>query len=354
MHILCKYTGTYYEVPGFTSHKIVDRHPIFSFPTYQLTSMAKDWAAGKMSAEDSKLLFVALLSRLENIKFTSIADPSPSIVAQNMERLIKLVDWTSQLDPGTIDFPAYRITEQNTTLSNINHLITEWYDCRRDWATSSDRRALGDKLEKREQVLSKLIEDGVKSTNDYSNKLASWAMDAASVPTSLRELWTEFFNLKEPTVYQANLEDFEKMKSFMDSTLMLGNSYAQGSGFKYSYAVLTHLRNLHEQIKDGPLASLKGGMTFTIIDTDGTSREVENIESLNAKAISHSAPKMEPKQKDYPKLIDYLRAKAAWTVAQGVKDQLKLTEAEAASRIVTIVTSLPATAEDAHTSQMGL
>lgn len=349
MHILCRFSGEYYEVPGFQDDKTDDRHPIFNYTSHRLLMKAKDWAAGKLSEADSKLLFIALLSKTDNIHFTSFADPSPSIVAQNMERLLRLVAWTSELSPGTIAFPAYRITESNSNLQNIGHFISEWYDCKRDWATNSDRRALGAKLELREQVLYKIIEDGAKSTGDYSGKLASWAMDAASVPKELRKLWTEFFNLKDPAIYSVNLEDFEKMKSFMDTSLMLGHSYAQGTGYRYSLAVLKHLRELHEQIKEGPLANLQGGMTYTIIDTDGTERQVDNTETMNARFISMKAPDHEPQQHEYPKLLDWLRAKAAWAVKIGLEDR---TAEEAKKAEATKLAGM--TVEEAAAEKMGL
>lgn len=334
MRIICPISGEEFTLPGFSKLQLAEPHPLFKLPIEKLLEnrFVNSWGRGEFDEAEAKLYFLALLNSTRSVSWHTIADPSLSVVTQNMERLIKLVGWMGALAENQVAFPQFRVTESNYQLTNISHFITQWYEVKSAYlAGGRERIDLQDRLESIENRLAKQIKDGI-STEEMSGRLASWSLDALSVKSpEKRKLWTEYFRLKEPAIYSVDQQSFLEMKTYMEVNLLLPGTHASGAGTVFQQEVLRHLRNQWQLIEDGPLASLTGGETYSFVDTDGSTKVRATVEEVNKRIITANAPTKEPVKSEYPTLVAYLRARAEWQVAVSYREILAEREASVQS-----------------------
>lgn len=313
MRVYCKYSGIEYEVPNFAKLKLEGVHPLFYATTKQLLSRTTDWAAGRLNEQERRILFLAILHSTDLVEFRATAQPGDNIVQLNMESLIRFVGWQNAVSNPAIAFPRFVISHDTKDLSNFKHWMTAWYDAKKDFEDGYKSYAQGTKLRNREVALERLIKNAQKETSDYSRLLAMWAMDAANVPQSLHEYWTELFQLKGLQIYQARPADLDEVKEHMEEYLEHGSIYAN--------ATLRHVRILCAKNKAGlnyglgiPDEELEKLDLQSISDSPYTIVEDE-VMTYNTKLGAAGAPTEEPNPTAFPSRLAYLRAKAAWTLA---------------------------------------
>lgn len=321
MRVLCKYSGEEFQVEGF-SHKtlIIAEHPIFQAPTDRLLQRAGDWAQLRLNDMELKLLFLALLHSTGQVRWECAAVPSVQVIHSNMERLLRFLAWKLDILSPQLKLPQFCINRETRTLAQMPQWLEAWENIRKRWEMAVPLRHLQEKQSTRELALDRLIKSPTKNTEDYAGKLAAWAMDAAAVPEALREYWTELFKLRRMDVYSARTVDLEELVEHMECNLQ--------SGSIYSYTVLQHCRTLLAKNRAGLSYAL--GIPLDDLDAFNPEQIISNpfrivedeIETENRAVIAATAPLEEPQERNYPNKIAYLRAKAAWTLAQ--KEQEKL------------------------------
>jgi hypothetical protein len=119
--------------------------------------------------------------------------------------------------------------------------------------------------------------------------------------------------LKGVNIYSAKTVDLEELVEHMTEHLEHGSIYAT--------ATLKHCRMLLEKNKTGLNFGLGIDVDhpFTIIE--------DSLEAHNKRLTAASAPAEEPLLHNYPTKLAFLRAKAAWNVAQSLKQQAEEFEA---------------------------
>lgn len=263
---------------------------------------------GRLQPQESRLLFLAILRSSELVEFRTTAVPSEATVAKNMEHLIRFISWATGLSFPERILPRFAITPETADLSNINHWLEAWENARAEFNAGYTPTSQLSNMRNREAALERLIKNSQKKVADYSRILASWAMDAANVPKALQEYWIQLMCLKGVAIYSAKEVDLEELVEHMIDNLDHGSIY--------SSKTLNLCKELLAKRKQGMLHGLgleENADGFTIIE--------DSIEAHNRRVAASKAPQELPVESNYPSKLAYLRAKAAWDVAQSLKQE---------------------------------
>lgn len=312
MKVFCQYSGVSFDITGFGSTKLTYIHPIFSADAKWLLSRMGSWAAQKFTEEECKLLFLGLLHSTELVRFEATAEPDNTTVQLNLEQLSRFVAWSCGITRANMILPSFVIQRDNRKLNNVRYWIQAWQDGKKQfedgYTTQTQLRSIRDK----EAVLERLIKSSTRAVESYAGLLSTWALQATNVPKALHEYWRELFCLKGIALYNAKTADLEEIVEHMEEYLEHGSIYA--------HATLQHVRILLKKNKAG----LNYGLGITDADLDEISANpftiVEgSVEEQNMAIIAANAPQDEPMPQQYGSRIEYLRAKAAYTLGQRAK-----------------------------------
>lgn len=326
MRVICKYSATEFQLPHFRGSYIEGVHPLFSLSTSELLAYAKDWAAEKLSVDECRVLFLALLasgttevteydsrnrkvtSKVPLVDFRVPAIPSHSIVQKNMERLMRTMLWVSSINTALLKLPRVAITQDVRKLEQVGSWIQAWEDEREYFYKSHKSKALASKLSSLEEQLIKLIRSSHRTTESYAGTMAKWALDASGFPDKTpldletRELYTKLFKLKGFEVFTADKDHIFDLLTWMEANLSHGSIMAN--------ATLNHLRKIAYNNEHGLNKSLGliNGNTFELLE--------DPVGEHNLSIIASKAPEVFPEPHLYPTKVAYLRARAAWNTAE--------------------------------------
>lgn len=331
MKILCSKSGiefTAEHFPGtFFSREL--HHPIFSLEQKKLLSYTGKWAAGELTPTDSYLLFLALLNSSEQIQFRISCKKTPmtdSIVANNMEYLVRTVIKLNAIrTPGTL-FPFFAITAETCTLSNVHHWIEVWENCWKDFESGARRDIIHRELSRRETALQRMIKNPHKPIKEYAPQIAEWASTAGSFPTflipnpftkdskkiPLSTYWKEVIirSTRNEYLYTIPDNDLQELLDHCEENIPPGSIY--------SHALFEALRHALAKKKNFlGLGDMDLRSTYQILD------DPKDVESANFKAMIDSAPIEVPRREQYPTQFAYMKAKLRWDLAKkftGSKD----------------------------------
>lgn len=309
MKVYCQYSGIEYDVTGFGGTKLTYVHPIFAADPQWLLSRLGSWAAQKFTPEESKLLFLSLLHSTDLVEFRATAHPENSTVQLNMESLAKIVAWMIGVSRRELVLPKFVVQQDNRRLQNVRYWIENWWEARKNYEDGYAKYLLDRKLADKEQALERLIRNSQRTSEDYAGLLATWALQASDAPKGIGEYWRELFLLKGLKVYNARTVDLQELVEHMEENLEHGSIFAA--------ATMKHLRTLLKKnqaglnyglgITDDDLAEISSS-PFTIVEG--------SVEEHNISVISASAPVEQPQPGKFASRVQYLRAKAAWDLAQ--------------------------------------
>jgi len=309
MRLSCQYSGVEINVPGFASTRLTYVHPIFAAEPQWLLSRMGDWAAMKYNEEESKLLFLSLLHSTDLVEFRVTANPENQTVQLNMEPLARIVAWMMGLSRPQLVLPKFVIQQDNRRLTNVRYWIEKWYDARKEYEDGYAKHLLDVKLRDKESALERLIRDSQKKTDDYAGLLATWALQASNAPKGIYDYWRELFLLKGLKIYSARTVDLQELVDHMEEQLEHGTIFAA--------ATMKHVRTLLAKNKAGLNFGL--GIEDTDLDeiSDSPFKIVEgSIEEHNMQVIAAHAPAEMPLASQFTSRVAYLKAKAAWDLAE--------------------------------------
>lgn len=314
MKILCEYSGVDFYTTDFKQMRVSGVHPFFDLPANVLLSRSGDWSQGKLSQEECRVLFVALLHSTDHFDFHTAAIPNPHIVQRNMEKVFKTVGWYHAGNWKAVIFPKYAVNHATRDMKNISIWLESWNDIKEDWvngqAKSVQARKKLERLALREEGLAKLLKSYTKKSEEYAWRLAAWALDAADapdnpIPANIKEYWTNLFKLRGNSIYLASTNDLDEMVEHMEAHLPHGDIF--------SHAVMKHIRAILFKNKSGDFGlGIPTGTDLTNMHNNPYKIVEDDIEAHNKASIAATAPEHEPQKKDYPSLPDFLRAKAAF------------------------------------------
>ena len=330
MKILCSLSGVEFTCEHFpgTFHSRELSHPIFFLEQKRLLSYLGKWSGGELTKTDSYLLFLALLHSTELVHFRTPVYrtlQTDSIVAQNIEHLSRAIIKMNAVRNAEKTFPSYVISPDTRDLSNVKYWIDNWVSGYDEWRSGYKSAHDSSKLIRREQALERLIKNPHKQVKDYSGQLADWASVAGSFPEylvvspfsgqqiTLSEYWQQLIvrSSKSEQLFSIHRPDLEELLEHCEDKVSAGSIYAHNL-FKVLRTALEKQRNFLG-LGDQDL----GKTTYTLLDSSG------NVEDANIKMMIDSAPGEEPRREQYPKLFDFIRAKARWDMAQQYKKEVR-------------------------------
>lgn len=335
--ILCALSGIEYE----TEHMAVyltsreSHHPIFDIPTSRLITLTPRWLQGELSHTENYLLYLALFNSTGLLEFrvpATVCVETPSIIAQNMDRLANIVERIhnsgSDKVSNILHLPSYVISPETKDLSSTPDWITIWNNCYKDYQDRYRSSTALERLERKETILERWIKDNTKDISQYAARIADWAYDAAKFDQyaefdivnecgkseKLSSYWKRIIVAcaRTEAIWQINTDDLQELIEHCEEHIQHGTIFAHTLMSLLASGV-ARKKNFAD-IGDIDIGA-NGAMSFRILDADAS------IEDANKLALIDSAPSEKPIEKDYPNKLAYLKAKFNYQLAQDYKSQ---------------------------------
>lgn len=332
MKILCSLSGLEFtcdHFPGtFCSKETY--HPIFNLSQHRLLSYAGKWAAHELTDTDSYLLFLAILKSTDRVEFRSPVfrtEMTNSIVAQNMEHLMKITTKMNTIVHPSAIFPTYVISPDTRALSNVRYWLDNWYSCYAEFQSGKIKDWDNRKLVQRENALERLIKNKHKTLKEKAGQIADWAAVAGEFPSgmtpspwkantqiSLDDYWKELiikaasdFGLLGAT--KQVLEDYHEMMEHCYCKI------AKGTIFSHElFSILRGALDRQKNFLGFDVDLSKPKFVFADVVSKVPSQDVE---LTNLRVLIGKAPDHEPTIAEYNgSKFAYLKAKVAWEYAQ--------------------------------------
>ena len=325
MKILCSFSSIEFNVdhfPGtFYSRELA--HPIFSLPQKKLVGYAGKWAGGQLTATDSYLLFLALLRSSDLIDWrvpVSKCEQTDSIVANNMEALLRtVIKLNTVSDPSEV-FPHYAISNDTRFLTNVQYWIQNWDHCYNEFKSGYKSAHESAVLIRRENALTRLIKNPHRPVSSYAGELAHWASQAGNFPTfsiispfgsslgqqiSCSEFWKEIITrcTRNEYIFSIPDKDLAELVTHCEENIPIGSIHSHAL-FKVLRDAATR-KKVFLDIGDPDIKS-----SYTLLSGS------QSVEDANMKALIDSAPTEEPVREHYPSQFQYTRAKLRWDMAK--------------------------------------
>ena len=289
----------------------------------RLLSLAGQWAANKLTATESYLVFLSLLNSTSLIEWrvpASYTSKTASIIANNMEQLIHIVGKIDVITSPSFVLPHFVISSDTCNLENSYHWIQVWVQNYNDWSDNIKSHANDQEILRRELALQRLIKTSHKNIEDYPAILARWARVAADFPTfevtiksvkmELADYWEDIIIkcAKEEAIFQIPTNDLKELIDHCEDAVVADGSI-------YAIALMRHLRRGAQRqqnylgLGDIDLSS-QSTTSYRIL------KPSESAVDANIQNMIDSAPAAAPNKRDYPDLMSFIRAQARWNIAQ--------------------------------------
>lgn len=324
MKILCSLSGVEFSCdhfPGtFYSREI--SHPIFQIPQKRLLSYTSKWASGELTRTDAYLLFLAILNSSERVEFRVPVfrnELTDSVIAINMEPLVRTVIKINSVTAPSVVFPSFVISPDTRFLQNVSHWIECWQDSYKDFLEGYKSAHESRKLITREAALQRMIKNPHKPISEYASQIAEWASAAGDFPAfltrspftsiqiPLAEYWKSIIirASKDEYLYQISSGDLQELITHCEDKIPVGSIY--------SHALFKVLRRAQDRQKNFlGLGDIDVKSTYSLLADNATA----GAEAANMKALIDSAPEEKPRREMYPTNFAYIRAKLRWDMAQ--------------------------------------
>lgn len=324
MKILCAYSGIEFTCDHFPASLYAREsyHPIFNIPQKKLLGYIGKWGAGELTPTDSYLLFLSILKSTDLVNFRVPAirtTNTDSIIALNMESLVRTVIKLNAVTSPSVVFPQYVISPETKGLENVRYWIENWMEAYKDYQDGYKSAHESSKLIHRENALERLIKNPHKPISSYSTQLAEWAALAGKFPTfviqspfnqsqtiTCADYWKLLISkcAREESIFSVRRTDIQELLEHCEDNIPVGSIY--------SNALFKILRHAIERQKNflglGDFDLSKS--TYSLLTDE------DSVESANLKAMVESAPEYEPKPESYPSKFLYMKAKLRWDMAK--------------------------------------
>lgn len=308
MKIICAYSGLQYSIPEhFPGIRLVsiEVHPIFAASPETLANCYAAWVHRELKPEETYLLALALLHSTDLVEFRTAASFSDSgaqtgILNTHLQSLFNITQLLVNVPHPQFIAPKIVISEDTANLSSLAQWVRIWREAYEDFRSGQIESAAADALKKKEQALAKFINSSEIPEHKYAHVLADWAALAAGFPAEYAAYWKECIikcyqaqsALVIPPVHLQDIREW--CEEHIDE-------YSCGSIFSYRlYSLISAVQDCRED--------------FELLPASGNQAHLQ--------AAIDSAPTTEPIRNEYATQLDYMRAKAAWILAQSQNRKL--------------------------------
>lgn len=311
MKTICAISGLELTTSYFEGHSKATNyyHPIFTIPQNKLIGHTATFFAGSMNSKDSYLLFLAILRSTGQFTFKTpasyLGELTDSIVAQNMEHLLRIVSSINQVTHPSFVLPSISITKETCSLANTPQWLSIFKEALLDFQDAYKSVSLGQSILKKEAQLETLIKNPSKTPANYAASLASWAALAGSFPSfainsplgkmTCSQYWQAIIRkcVNRESTFAIPAKDIEELTTHCYENIPAGSIY--------SHALFSLLKN-------GDTSDL---LDFKLLDSSTTDLD---LEIATFQVMAAAAPEQEPQKHQYASKLAYLQAKARWDI----------------------------------------
>lgn len=339
MRVLCQYSGVEFTVSGFRNLFLREEtaHPLMFADLKILTiEAAKEYIRGTLSKEEERVLFCALLKQTDLVEFLTPAAPEVETIKKTMDRLILTAGWINVTGLSVFPIPKVTIRKETKDCTHIQGWLDAVNDAKKDWQVKGTSWSLGQKLALREAALLKLIRSPARKEDTYARQMAKYFLEATSAPPYIHAYWIELFALKENSdIWKTPSVDLEELYEHMVLHLDRNTIIGADAFSRIERIIYINKRGVEGGIgldDDDFFATSIHAPKFTIIRSldskplTVSASAFSSTEEHNIQVAIASAPKSKPVPEDYPTKVAYLRAEAAWRIAERAKLQQKVIE----------------------------
>lgn len=337
--ILCALSGIEYKCEHMAVYlsSRESHHPIFDIPTSRLLQLTPRWLQGEQSHTENYLLYLALFNSTGMLDFrvpAIICADTPSIIAQNMDRLAAIVERIHSSGEDKIrnilHLPSFVISTDTRDLTSSPDWITLWNNCYADYADRYRSSTALERLTHKETILERYIKDMTKDISQYARLLADWAYDAGKFEQlagyeiinehGKTEVMASYWKriiiacAKSEAIWAINQDDLQDLIEHCEVHIYHGSIY--------SHTLMSLLRTGAERKRNfldlGDIDVGSNGVSFRILDADAS------VEDANKLALIDSAPVNKPVESNYPNKLAYIKAKLNYQMAQDYKETIAM------------------------------
>lgn len=327
MKAICAFSGLELTISYFSGmvNGRICCHPLFLIPQEELFSYWDNWAAGELNKTDSYLLYLALLNSTNLVEFRTSATlkdaTQEAFIASHFERLFKIVSILNAVSSPNFQPPSVVLNHLNSDLSETDGWLDAWENYFHDYKFGLLENLEAEKMKKREASLQALIKDQNKPISHYAKILADWAATAGNFPSFLvpwenamipiSQYWKNIIVActKQENIFKFPKNDLLELCTHCEVEIPHGSIYAS--------TLMNLLRagiEKQEQYMQGHLGL--SSTTYQIISAEATKEDAVKM------AMIQSAPEEKPVLSAYPSKIAFLRADAAYRMAQEYKNAM--------------------------------
>lgn len=285
--------------------RLTIRHPIFSMEPARLLAFSRTmWRqhgnedASTDNQQTLRICFLAVLHSLDCIEQEVPALPPLWVVQANFKALFSLAFWKYALESQRFKFPTYKINKRNNNsdFREIRTYLDLCFQIKEDYSNNVRQRDEADKLERAAKAEKKLR--------------SSWV-----TAVSNRELWAWVQSQLADTKYQSDASGWM-------ATIFLAKTDRAITQFdKDEIALFDEIIQSECSSDNGMMFAVRARIdevkkiwsdTKEAFEVDFEDFDVDS-ELIVARSIStNAASTEEPKEKDYPNKVLWIRAKALW------------------------------------------
>jgi len=277
------------------------KHPVFQLPAPRLWKLAHSQASTpeqwkKLTAEEQKLLFLALLNESGLLHWNCAASPSASLINSLFPRVYQFCAWKSALRAPR-KFPHFSVSVLTADMRSLPAWLEECEEIRADEFTAltlREKQKVQSEVDERLSILQRRSVQSAGALSRYRNKLADWAIAEAEVPNtyvsteggrarkqalSLRDLVRQILVCPNEEIFTVNESDLSYLSDYFSLNLPLGSLA--------SFAVHERLREL-QGLKQSELSDFE--MLFEIPERTvaGTASEARAVAEQSANSTANS------------------------------------------------------------------
>lgn len=322
--VTCAYSGIVFKCDHFPMSLTGSEaaHPVFLLPQHKLLAYSSKWSAGDLTTTDSYLLFLALMNSTSLIEWRHAAHHhkgTDSLVAANMESLIRIIGKINLIHHPKFVLPSFAVTRDTCTLDNIRYWVEAWHDSFMEFMRGYKEQTEQERITRREYALERMIKSTqLKNAKKYSIALANWAELAGQFPSftllhpltknpvTLAEYWKEIITacIREEKIFQYPAADVEELITHCEEHIPHGS---------ISAASLMDLLRAGKRSQSSYLCL----SDFDIVAfKNGTLSSEDVVETTNKLVMIQNAPMNPPVRTDYSSEIEFIRAKARYRMKQ--------------------------------------
>lgn len=285
-------------------------HPIFAAPYKVLHHLYSEHTKGKLTSNDSYLLFLAFLHSSDCIHWKRPASCNPNdirtkrLVESNISQLITVLEKSACIKYPAFHQPHFSITAGSCDLESIPEWIAAWESNIEVFIYGRANQTELEAIQKVENRLERLILSG-DSPAKYSGVIADWASKVAEFPPHKTVEWKRIicscFSTKK--MFNTPLAAIKELKDFCECNIEVGS---------------IHFHTLSTVLKEGMCRHVNylGSSNYTLLAIGDTGKEADSAKNTaELTIIAESAPDKEPIADDYPNSLEFLRARLAYRVA---------------------------------------